>query len=125
MVYLLLIVQSEQSLDRDTLCKLLHFNMQVNLGQRLPAFEHTQSERHHIFVIKADLPVGESWLDQMTMQFMMLPIHIQEIIELDTSPCCVFWHLQDRPFPGLEESRLRKQMEVKRRSKSKDVCGVA
>src|SRR5947209_3629749 len=125
MVDLFLIVQPEQRLDRDSLGELLHFSVQLDLGERPPAFQHQPCERHHVVMIQPDLPFMEGWLHQMTMQFVTLPVHIQQIREEEASPCGVFRPLQDLPFPNLEESGLRKQMEVERRPKGKDICGIA
>src|SRR5947209_6955752 len=125
MVYLLLIVQPEQRLDRDTLCELLHFSVQVDLGERLPAFKHQPRERRHVVVIEPGLPFMEGWLHQMTMPFVTLPVHIEQIREEEASQCSVFRPLQALPFPNLEESGLRKQIEVERRPKGKDVRGIA
>src|SRR6266851_7590222 len=125
MVDLFLIVQPEQRLDRDPLGELLHFSVQLDLGERPPAFQQQPCERHHVVMILPDLPCMEGWLHQMTMQFVMLPVHIQQIREEEASQCGVFRPLQDLPFPHLEESGLRKQLEVERMPKGKDVGGIA
>jgi hypothetical protein len=61
----------------------------------------------------------------MTMQFVTLPVHIQQIREEEASQCGGFRPPQDLPFPDLEERGLRKQLEVERRPKGKDVCRIA